>query len=1595
MMKKRRNSGFTLIEMLVVVVIVVLLGIGIGTGVDAGVRAYKSSVFESNSAILSDILNTTIGDALRYSENVEYTAENERDFKFTSYDYGVKKAVFAVVDGDNQRIEDGSAGYVAMLGQGDSSDQAPVLMINEGAYAKNLLVKDLKITAHPVKEIASTALASGGTAAVGFYFDVEYTIISTENDELSHTYTLRVRQANADVVEIAGSEISYDTPDDPSAYGESYVIEYIGNTDSTSPRMNPRDAEGPTDGRVLKKLNVKCAKSSDFVPADSNNGDVITLYDMDRINCTNYTFIGWNTEPDGTGHAYDPGAKVKFGNLKASMGEDRELQLYAQWSYTITFRANPSYPSGHAGVGNMTDYSATVPCGSTVTLAPLEFQKAYQLNHYLGTKKIASTYSALCNFKWWSTMSSDTDPDNRYPDQAPVNFTGRGDTDLYAIWDDLDRSASYATGFTEPLPADWKMEGWLREGGSTPDTAATVTLSATTKVYASLKRTIIYKANCPVSEAVSPAQQTYHYGDAAPTLPIVSRKGYGLDGWFTEAEGGTKITAENLDKAFEGSGGTVTLYAHWGPVKYTVKYDPNGADGSIPSFTKYYGQNHALSNGTGISKSMTVTYDVNGGNALAQDKKTVAWSFLGWSEAQNAVKAQYTGTMNEDPTSQADISITIYAVWDKSAATFTLPTPTDPGREFAGWYTAKTGGTFVGNGGASYTATDSTTLYAHWKEQYTVTYDYAGGSGSPASATVIEGNAVTLPTPTRTDYTFTGWYTAQGSKVGDAGGRYTVSGSITLYAHWQYNVYKIFVTNSDTGDTMEFGTYKKSNQQQTVTIDGKNGYTFARTFSIVTGSPSGVSIDRDGTLTIPANTTGDITVKCTWNEVRYTVTLDVDGGSRSIIDGPYLDVVLRTVTDTYKTSTSTQTMEIHGSTSKSGYNFGGWVIADSSENKSAYIAADTTITIPANSFGNIDVVAKWDPKTYTITLDPNGGVGSSQSQTSYQTSGADQPVSINAGTRTGYEFTGWTVTADSTSSWFTVSGNTLTIPANRYGNITVKANWKIIDYTVTLDENGGDGAYLRSEYKVIGGRTYYDDDTYNISDADQQITIQGDSSRTGYTFLGWTITENTSGRTSTVSGNKITIPAGAYGNITVKAQWKAVTYTINFNVNGAGGNAPASVTKTYGTPILLNNLFRNYTATFNDRGTTTSQTAAWQFNGWCANSNGSGTVYTGTLNADLSSTQGDTKTLYAIWSNTNITLPTPAARTGYTFDGWYTAESGGDKIGDGGASYKLNANMTLYAHWTLNSYKITVTQLSNATITVKYGSTSTTVGKNNSVSVPYGTSVTISVKYSRNSNQEYEIKDANGNTYAKDTPFSMPACDVTVQAGSGCVTPDTLITLADGTKKRVDELTGEELLLVWNLETGSYDVAPMVFVDSESAADCTVMHVVFSDGTDVGVVTEHGFFDLDLGQYVYINEDTMNDYIGHRFVKQADLAANTWGIVTLTDVWTETVYTKVYSPVTFGHLCYFTNGVLSMPGGIGGLFNIFDVDTRQMTYDAARQAADLEEYGVFTYDDYDGIIPEIAYEAFNGAWLKVAIEKGLLSWEDIAYLAERYAPFFG
>lgn len=593
--------------------------------------------------------------------------------------------------------------------------------------------------------------------------------------------------------------------------------------------------------------------------------------------------------------------------------------------------------------------------------------------------------------------------------------------------------------------------------------------------------------------------------------------------------------------------------------------------------------------------------------------------------------------------------------------------------------------------------------------------------------------------------------------------------------------------------------------------------------------------------------------------------------------------------------------------------------------------------------------------TKTLIYNANGG----SVEPAYATgSNATLPTP----TREGYRCIGWNTARDGSGTSYAV-GASFTIR----DTVTLYAQWaKLVNYTVTFNGNGGTVSPTSSKQ-------------YGKTD----IKLPTPESALNW-FVGWTENEDGSG-TKYAAGATYNTPEK---DVTLYAQWSPKYYVI-FDPSGG------SVTAHYQYEGYQADIYEGKALTL-PTPTTTDPSEA--FVGWYIGDTQVTSPYTPTANVTLtakwntkvtvsySANGGDTTPAsQTIGQGASITLATAPTKTGYTFKGW----SDGTTTYSAGASYTVNANVTMIAQWTVNSYNIKASSLSNASFTVKYnGNTEVISNTSTTVSVPYGTSVTITVSYTESSSQSCTIKSGNS-TYTSGTAFNMPAANVelTASSESSCILPGTLITMADGTQKPVEEIVAGDMLLTWDLTTGDYGKKPVVFNDHTEQPEewIDVIYVTFSDGTNIGIVYEHGFFDMDLGKYVYLDENAAQ-YIGHAFIKEDG------STVTLTDVEIKHEYTKYYSPTTFGDLCYYTDGMLSMPGGISGLFNIFDVDTDTMKYDEAKMQANIETYGLLDIDAFGGMIAEDMFNAFNGKYLGIAVGKGNLTWEYIAYLAERYAP---
>lgn len=307
---------------------------------------------------------------------------------------------------------------------------------------------------------------------------------------------------------------------------------------------------------------------------------------------------------------------------------------------------------------------------------------------------------------------------------------------------------------------------------------------------------------------------------------------------------------------------------------------------------------------------------------------------------------------------------------------------------------------------------------------------------------------------------------------------------------------------------------------------------------------------------------------------------------------------------------------------------------------------------------NITILTK-----YTVSYHANGGSGAPSSQTKEY--GKTLTLSSTKPTRTGYDFQGWATSSTASSASYKAGGSYTDNKA-----VTLYAVWKLKEYKVTYNANGGSGA--------PSAQTKYHGKTLTLSSTKP--------TRTGYTFQGWATSSTASGAAYNAGGSYTDNKA-----VTLYAVWKLKEYKVAYHANGGSG-VPLSQTKYHGKALTLSD--------------TEPTRTGYIFQGWATSSTATSKEYS----AGGSYTGNKAITLYAVWKleprrytiayNANGGKNPPFSqakthgetlilsnmiptRTGYEFLGWAEDQEASSVAYNAGDKYEKDSDATLYAVWKL------------------------------------------------------------------------------------------------------------------------------------------------------------------------------------------------------------------------------------------------------------------------------------------------------------------------
>lgn len=644
--------------------------------------------------------------------------------------------------------------------------------------------------------------------------------------------------------------------------------------------------------------------------------------------------------------------------------------------------------------------------------------------------------------------------------------------------------------------------------------------------------------NITVSFVKESGQSAYKTKGVAKDLPYGSlpspiKQGYVFGGWWTSATGGTQVTADTI---VTGSANH-TLYAHWEEGNITVTLDVAG--GSLASGTPASGK-------VALGSTYGSTSDTPKGVIPSSDPTKSGYTFKGWyweerdlrilpasivaTDQNHTLKARWQGN---------DYTVSFNSNGGSSCAAITvrygnpygtLPTPTKVGYRFEGW---KYSSTTVTSETTANLVAGNHTLTAQWSAAtYTLTLNMnpQPDGVAPQTKTITYGSTYgaggSLPSPTRTGYTFNGWYTSTsgGTRITDST-TVTTTVSQTLYAQWtakQANLIMYRNYNGSDNTTVNASGRKVTYGSALGSLQDleRTGYTF-----------SGWYTARDGGTKVLASTiyetdsTADYSIYAHWSIRNISITLDPAGGSLTGTSP---------VQRNYGTSYGSL-----GQASKTGYDFAGWYyestqISGSSGNSAVTMNRENDHTLSAH----------YSAHTMTVSFDSHGGSACTSRTVPYgSTYGASSDLPTPA--KDGFTFLGWYMTySDGVYSDEVQNSTAVTTD----GNHTLHAKWSAKPVAVLFDWGTGNlGVTL--EY----GQPYG--------------TLPAPTLSSGQGIEGWYLNKSGSTYTNPIESTTLVTTASAH---TVYA--KVVSMTYHYHID------EGSATRCWSYDELTSRFSTGYTA---------------------------------------------------------------------------------------------------------------------------------------------------------------------------------------------------------------------------------------------------------------------------------------------------------------------------------------------------------------------------------------------------------------------------------
>ncbi len=398
------------------------------------------------------------------------------------------------------------------------------------------------------------------------------------------------------------------------------------------------------------------------------------------------------------------------------------------------------------------------------------------------------------------------------------------------------------------------------------------------------------------------------------------------------------------------------------------------------------------------------------------------------------------------------------------------------------------------------------------------------GAGTPVSGLFVREKDLTFTATPARGYELSA-LTANSADIKAAAKVTNLLADQTIHATFTPIIYNIVYNNLLNGvvDPANPATYTVEDAAITLVNPTRTAYNFK-------GWTGTDLTEATMTVTIPASSIGNREYTATWEAIVYNITYDLAGGA--------VDPANK---DKYTIETADFTLT---NPTRTGYTFTGWTGTD-------LTGKTMTVTVTTGHYGPRSYTATWEPNPYQVAFNANNGQGTMANQNFVYD--AEQALTANAFTRTGYTFKEWNTKADGTGTSYADKQSVKNLTAERDAVVTLYAQWTPITYFVRFNANEGTG--------TMSNQTL----TY---DKAQALTANA-FTRKGYDFKQWATKADGSGDNYADKASVVNLSATQDAVVDLYAQWERKTYTVSITSNVDGLVTASTTSPKYEDDVVL------------------------------------------------------------------------------------------------------------------------------------------------------------------------------------------------------------------------------------------------------------------------------------------------------------------------------------------------------------------------------------------------------------------------------------------